>query len=150
MLKGCCPCPPCYSVEGCGEDEFFAAQSYEGSYPKIISNNQGTLSNGIGGHTSCISYQDAVNVALYEAMRASLYRLGSPNADWGGWSADTSNTEISATANCYCGWTGDPVTVTKEAGEFTDYWTMAEANAAAYSLALTEATDALQCTEPEL
>lgn len=68
--------------------------------------------------------------------------------DWDAWEPTRSNEEISATAYCPCGWTGDPVTVTIPAGTYTGYWTIAEANLAAYNDAFSQAEGLIECVAP--
>lgn len=142
-------CSPCYASDtGCGDEQWYASAAHSEAYPRILGGAT-FPSNSTGEYTSCVSYTDAYNRALYDAMYLSYVRggFGRP-AVWGSWTQTWDNTEVSATANCPCGWTGDSVTVTKEAGTYLNYWTPAEANTDAYNEALAEAEASLACTEP--
>lgn len=149
-----CSCAPCYPLERCGESaafplaipvkwetseaQNFNQENYLGG-PDVVLNN-------FGYGSSCISFQDAKNKAIYEALRKILMTVITPV--WEDWTADKSNFEMSATAYCPCGWIGDPVTVTEPANTFNNYWSIAEANYQASVQAESEAISSLICTPP--
>lgn len=138
-------CAPCYAPEGCADNEFYAEATQSGSITNYLggSNESASFTRSV---TSCVSYNDALNKATWSAMLAWLTTTLLP--DWDAWEPTRSNEEISATAYCPCGWTGDPVTVTIPAGTYEGYWTIAEANWVAYTAALAEANELLDCTPP--
>lgn len=144
---GCCaPCAPCYAEPGCG-DSFYAEFTFEQYYENQIG-GFGQMGDAEASYTSCLSYEDALNKAKYEAMRKSLVQASGLPADFDLWTDDESNAPMSYTANCPCGWDGEPVTITISAGTVNTGWTVTDANYSAYALAKGIAIENLSCTPP--
>jgi hypothetical protein len=138
-------CAPCYAPEGCADNEFFASGSKGGTPTNFLGGVTSAFARS-STYTGCVSYEDSLNKATYQAALSWQSRVLVPSLDT--WTAIRSNEEISATVYCPCGWIGDPVTVTIPAGTYTNYWTIAEANLAAYNDALSQAEALQECTPP--
>lgn len=138
-------CGPCYAPEGPCSTPFDISTS---ETIEVINYLGGANESKVrvGNGKSCISYEDALNKATYEALKSILDEPLLP--DWGNWDNDKSSEEISFTSYCACGLIGDPVTVTKPANAYTDYWTIAEANLTAWLAADDESFSLLVCTPP--